>query len=81
MIITAVALLYLITPAQYGGPPMWDRGPNPEYSRPRPMPPPRRYGPQMEPCIYRGDCRGPRPNYGMPRYPGPPDRYDMYDGE
>jgi len=79
MIITVITLLHLIQ--YYPGPPMWDRGPNPEYRRERPLPPPRRYGPQMEPCIYRGDCRGPRPEYRMPRYPGPPDRYDMYDGE
>jgi len=65
--------------AQYGGPPMWDRGPNPEYRRERPLPPPRRYGPQMEPCIYAGECRGPwerRPEYRMPRYPNR--YYDMY---
>jgi len=79
--IISIMLLQLAMPIQYGGPPMWDRGPNPEYRRERPLPEPRRYGPQMEPCIYRGDCRGPRPDYRMPRYPGPPDRYDMYDDE
>ncbi len=60
---------------QYGGPPMWDRGPNPEYRRERPTFRPRPYGPQMEPCIYRGDCRG--PGYRLPPYRYPP-RYDLY---
>lgn len=47
--------------AQYGG--GWGiYGP---YGRPPrgaydPPPRPRPYGPQMEPCIYYGDCRGPR---------------------
>ncbi len=83
--ISSVAQAFDGIPAQYGypGPPMWDRGRNPEYDRERPpFPPPRRWGPQGEPCIYRGDCRGPRPDnppYGMPRFPGPPDRYDMYE--
>ena len=78
MIIITIALLQLI---QYGGPPMWDRGPNPEYRRERQLPPARRYGPQMEPCIYAGECRGPwerRPEYQMPRYPSRR-YYDMYD--
>ena len=77
-----VILLSIATPAlaQYPGPPMWDRDyDNPEYRRPRPMPEPRRYGPQYEPCIYRGDCRGPkyqeRVPMGPPRMPPFPDRY------
>lgn len=66
---------------QYGGPPMWDRNwRNPEYQRPQgnPFPPPRRWGPQVGPCIYYGDCQGPRPEYRVPRFPGPVDRYDLY---
>lgn len=80
-ILAVAAVLSGFTPVQYGGPPMWDRGPNPEYRRPRPLPPGRPYGPQMGPCIYHGDCRGPRDRefndprpYPMPRYP----QYDMY---
>jgi hypothetical protein len=62
--------------AQYPGPPMWSRDYR-DYRSVRPRP----YGPQMEDCIYRGECRGPRPpprGYGMPpfRYPPPPPRYD-----
>ncbi len=82
---TLLLLTLLTTPAnafdgkvyetQYGGPPMWDRGPNPEYRRERPTFRPRPYGPQMEPCIYRGDCRG--PGYRLPPYHYPP-RYDLY---
>jgi len=76
-------LLSIATPAfaQYGGPPMWDRnyqdwGPDERRQR---LPEPRRYGPQFEPCIYRGDCRGPkyqeRIPMGPPRMPPYPDRY------
>ena len=69
---------------QYGGPPMWDRGPNPEYRRERPpFPPPRPYGPQVGPCIFGGpygnDCRGPRPSYGRPEFRYPEQRYDLYE--
>lgn len=79
-------LLVMAILIQYGGPPMWDRGPNPEYRRERPMPRPRRpYGPQMEDCIYQNNCRGPRYRdfedprpYPMPRYPGP--GYEEYEG-
>lgn len=65
---------------RYPGPPMWDRGPNPEYRRERQMPPPRPYGPQMGPCIYHGDCRGPRDrDFNDPRpYPMPPRREYYY---
>ncbi len=74
--IIAVILLQLI---QYGGSPMWDRGPNPEYRRERQFPvypPPRRYGPQFVPCIGAGDCQGPNRGYqGRPRFEPPP-RYD-----
>jgi hypothetical protein len=60
---TALALfLGIYTPAQYGGPPMWDRNAD-DYSVPR--------GPQMDPCIRRGDCWGVEHN---PRYP--PGWYD-----
>jgi len=82
MLRTSIVLFSLIaTPAlsQYGGPPIWDRDyGNPEYRRAlRPPPPGTPYGPQYEPCIYRGDCRGPRyRNFGNPyRYPPYP-RYD-----
>ena len=82
----ALTLLQLAAPIQYGGPPMWDRGyDNPEYRRYRaPVPPIRGPGggPQVEPCIYRGDCYGPKyqdripQGYRMPRFP---DRYDYED--
>jgi hypothetical protein len=77
-----IVLLALLTAApanaQYGG--GWGiYGP---YGRPPrgaygPPPPPRRYGPQMEPCIYEGDCRGPRYDTGpsgpaMPPFRLPP---------
>ena len=74
-LLAAPAYAFDGVPVQYGGPPMWDRGPNPEYRRERHFPQPRRYGPQMEPCIYRGDCRG--PSYRIPRFQYPP-RYDLY---
>jgi len=62
-LIVSAAMVGLTAPiaeAQYyGGPPMWDRRPEPpEIYRPRW--PRTYYGPQMEPCIRRGDCRGPR---------------------
>jgi hypothetical protein len=83
---TALALIALLSttpalaqPGPYGGPPMWDRGRNPEMERPRPLPPMRRpYGPQMEPCIRLGECRGPQRDYDNLRtYPRP--RYPEYD--
>lgn len=44
----AITLMVLVTAtpmyAQYGGPPMWDRGPNPEYYQERRLPP-RTYDP------------------------------------
>src|SRR6267154_576032 len=73
----------LVAHGGYGGPPMWDRGPNPEYRRPRIIPPGRPYGPQYGPCIYHGDCRGPRDrDFNDPRpYPIPPRRdYDDWEG-
>lgn len=78
--LSTLLLLGLSAQAQYGGPPMWSRdqrdwGPN---ERERRLPPPRHYGPQMEPCIYNGDCRGPRYRVPRPRYPerdGPGDEW------
>lgn len=58
-----LTLLLAATPvapaaAQYGGPPMWDRNyGNPEYRRPRYMPPWR-----VQRCIYSGRCNP----YGRP---------------
>lgn len=55
----------LLTPSRaqyegpYGGPPMWDRRRDPDDEQRR-FPPRTPWGPQMEPCIMRGDCRGPR---------------------
>ncbi len=55
---------------QYGG--GWGvygpygRPPSGAYRPPIPPPPPPR-GPQMEPCIYRGDCRA-HPPYPYPDY-------------
>ena len=74
MLTAKIAILFqLAIPAQYGGPPMWDRGyENPEYRRVVPRTPPRRFGPQFEPCIYGGDCRGPR--YGVPPFRDQPRR-------
>jgi hypothetical protein len=72
MTLTAIVLfLGLAVETQYGGPPIYPRDPDVyRGERERRMPEPRRYGPQMEPCIYRGDCRGPRPQPPrMPRYP------------
>jgi len=83
----AITLLQLTIPAQYyPAPPMWDRGyDNPEYQRyRRPVPQIRGPGggPEVEPCIRRGDCYGPKYQDRMPRgYPMPryPDRYDYDD--
>lgn len=75
LLLIAAGLLYAfgIVPAsaQYGGgwgiygpygrPPEGAYGP-PRLPRPRPAP----WGPQMEPCIYRGDCRGPRYEFRRP---------------
>lgn len=51
------------TPAQYqgpyGGPPMWDRRRD-RGDEMRIWPRRTPWGPQMEDCIMRGDCRGPR---------------------
>lgn len=55
----------------YGRPPPGAYDP-PRPIRPPPLPP-MRWGPQMEPCIYYGDCRGPR--YDFRRGP-PPGFYD-----
>ena len=73
----AFTLLQLV---QYGGPPMWDRGyDNPEYrTYRRPVPPIRGPGggPEVEPCIRRGDCYGPKYQDRIPRgYPIPPYQY------
>ncbi len=80
-----LSILYILT--QYDGPPMWDRG-EPYWDQRRwenRQPPPRRWGPQKDPCIYFGDCRGPRDRdlndprpYPMPPDPFPPPRYDDY---
>jgi hypothetical protein len=78
LLVAALLLASCPAYAQYGGPPMWDRN----YrdwgwqERERRLPEPRRYGPQMEPCIYYGDCRGPRPVYRMPPFRYPPPRYE-----
>jgi len=50
-------------PPPYGGPPMWSRR-REDYPS----------GPQMEPCIYYGNCRDPyRRRFGPPMMPpGPP---------
>ena len=81
--LTAKIALTLLQLTQYGGPPPpWpDWGP-PEQQEPR-RPPPPRWGPQMEPCIYRDDCRGPRsqPPYGMPPYIPRPPRGDHYEDD
>lgn len=70
LVLVGLAYLFGIMPAnaQYGG--GWGvygpygRPPPGAYDYPRgyypPIPRPRRYGPQFDPCIYRGDCRGPR---------------------
>ena len=90
--LTAKIALTLLQLTQYGGPPMWDRDyGNPEYRRERPLPQPRRYGPQIGPCIFESpnNCLGPKiqERYRSPefRYPRPdryePDRYQPdYDG-
>lgn len=57
----------------YGGPPMWDRRYDNREYRPRPRP-----YPQVEPCIYRGECAGPpqgEPYYGLPPRRIDPPRY------
>lgn len=76
-----VTLVTLIVPAKaqydYPGPPMWDRGyDNPEYRRQRrPVPQIRGpgRGPEVDPCIYHGDCMGPKYQDRIPQgYPIPP---------
>jgi hypothetical protein len=72
---TLPLLIALLLPVQYGGPPMWDQGPDrrgdrydyprgyiPPFERPRP---PRPRGPDPSACIYYGNC-GPQPE---PYYP------------
>lgn len=77
MFIVAGLLILFDIPAraQYGG---WGiygpygRPPPGAYGPPRERGPrfPDRWGPQMEPCIYYGDCRGPGPQgYGSPYHP------------
>src|SRR6266704_5520335 len=69
-------LLSIATPAfaQYLDTPMWDRNyDNPEYRRYRAPVPQQRgpsRGPQVDPCIYHGDCMGPKYQDRVPM--GPP---------
>lgn len=71
-ILAIVALIALATPASaqggYGGPPMWDRNyGNPEYRRPRYIPPWR-----VQRCVYSGQCDNPYGRGGGYRMPPPP---------
>ncbi len=73
-------LLSIATPAlaQYDVPypPMWDLNrSNPEYRRYRSPVPQQRgpgRGPQVNPCIYYGDCYGPKYQDRMPQGPYAP---------
>ena len=83
-LILLAILLSIATPAfaQYGGPPMWDRGyDNQEYRRYRAPVPQQRspgYGADVNQCIYRNDCMGQKYQDRVPqgyRRPPFPDRY------
>jgi hypothetical protein len=67
----AAALVVIGSASAQYGPPMWSRNPR-DY---REVP----YGPQVKPCVYRGDCRHQPyfppyygPHYRLPPYPDGP---------
>jgi len=72
------AFVVLIAPAKAQPYPPYGPGPDPREWGPeeqeRYMPPWPRRGPQVDPCIYRGDCRQPRYRSGEGPYPMPPNR-------
>ncbi len=70
MIIVVTLIIAGLQLIQYGGSPMWDRGPNSEYRRKR------QFHVYPPPCVGVGDCHGPaEPFQGRPRFEYSP-RYD-----